>query len=144
MRQHRANESRAVGSGRPVLTAILASALTVAAPASAETVLGLWRTEPDAKGQTGNVRFRDCGNAYCGTIVAAQDPQGREIVTPNVGRQVISDLRPRGGGVYEGSVFVPVMGTSFPATLEVKGPVMTLQACNAVGLCREQRWRRLE
>jgi uncharacterized protein (DUF2147 family) len=127
-----------------VVVAALLAVLAASSSVTAETVLGLWRTEPDAKGQTGHVLFSDCGDAYCGTIVAAQAPDGREIVTPNVGREVISALKPLGAGVYEGSVFVPVMNASFPATLRVEGKVMMLQACNAVGLCREQRWRRLD
>ena len=128
------------------IAAAVAIALAAFAPpsATAEPVLGLWRTEPDGKGQTGHVRFRACGSAYCGTIVAAHDSAGRQITTENVGRQIVWSLRPQGGGTYEGRVLVPIMGQDFPTTIEVAGETMELQACNALGICRSRTWRRVE
>jgi uncharacterized protein (DUF2147 family) len=129
---------------RTAAAAALALAALAPPSAVAEPVLGLWRTEPDGKGQTGHVRFRACGSAYCGTIVAAHDSSGQQITTENVGRQVVSGLSPQGAGTYEGRVFVPIMGQDFPATIEVAGETMELQACNAIGICRSRTWRRVE
>ena len=124
-----------------IATAVLSC---VVGAALAEPVLGLWRTQPDAEGRTGHVKFERCVGGFCGTVIAARGADGGEIVTPSVGRQVLSNLTPVADGVYEGSAYVPLLRQTFPARVEIGGGEMRLQACNAMGLCRQQRWTRLE
>lgn len=119
-------------------------AVLTASAGLAEPILGVWRTEPDAKGQTGDVRVAPCGAAFCGDIVAAYSPDGAPITTPNVGRTVLLDMAPAGGGTYAGEVFVPIMGTDFPAEVAVSGAKMQLTACNALGVCQSQTWQRVD
>lgn len=127
---------------RAIIWAALA-ALLGAAPAFAGDMLGEWRTEPDNKGQTGDVRVVPCGSGYCGTIVRAHDSAGTQITTKNVGRQVLFDFAANDAGGYAGEVYVPLMSARFPATVVVRGAQMTMRACNGVGICRSQTWQRV-
>ncbi|MEM1429830.1 MAG: DUF2147 domain-containing protein [Pseudomonadota bacterium] len=111
--------------------------------ASADPIVGEWRSEPDAKGQTGIIEIVPCGGAFCGTIVRAQDSGGQPVVTRNVGRQIVSDLRPAGDGSYAGRVYVPMMNADFPATVLVSGGQMRVEGCNSLGICMKQTLRQL-
>lgn len=126
-------------------TALPAAAILclAAAVAHAEPILGEWRTEPDRKGQTGDVQVVPCGAAFCGTIVRAHDSQGNPVVTPNVGRQIVSDMTPGGNGSYAGRVFVPLLGAEFPATVRVRGGAMVVEGCNRLGVCMDQTLQRI-
>jgi len=132
--------------GRLTISAALLAVVAATVPGSvhADPVLGLWRTQPDAEGRIGHVKFERCVGGICGTVVAARGPDGGEIVTPSVGRQVLSNLTLVGDGVYEGTAYVPLLRQTFPARVEVGAGAMHLQACNGMGLCRQQRWTRLE
>ena len=111
--------------------------------ASAEPILGEWRSEPDAKGQTGIIEVVPCGAGYCGTIVRAHDSNGNPVTTPNVGRRVVSDMRRAEDGSYAGRVYVPIMRAEFPATVRVSGGRMRVQGCNRLGVCMSQTLDRL-
>jgi len=112
--------------------------------AAAEPILGEWRSEPDAKGQTGVIEVVPCGAGYCGTIVRAHDSGGNPVTTPNVGRRIVSDMRPADDGSYAGHVYVPVMGAEFPATVLVAGGRMQVKGCNRLGICMSQTLERLQ
>lgn len=112
------------------------------ASVAAEPVVGLWTSPPDGKGQTGIVKVSQCGTGYCGTLIKAFDPNGKEIVTKNVGKRLIWDMKPAGGGSYtNGRAFVPIFGKDFPATMQLQGNVLKVKGC-AVGVCKSQVWKR--
>ena len=116
--------------------------LALTAPAMAEPVVGTWASPPDGKGQTGHVVIRECGGAYCGRLERAFDPVGRPIVTKNVGRELLSNLKAQGGGAYQGRAFVPIFGKSFDAEVNVAGNRMTVRGC-AGPVCKKQVWKRV-
>jgi uncharacterized protein (DUF2147 family) len=114
-----------------------------AAAAPAEPILGEWRSEPDAKGQTGVIAVVPCGAGFCGTIVRAHDSRGDPVTTPNVGRRIVSDMRRADDGSYAGRVYVPLMRAEFPATVRVSGGRMQVKGCNRLGVCMSQTLERL-
>jgi uncharacterized protein (DUF2147 family) len=127
-----------------VFFAFFAFAL-LAAPVTAATITGVWATEPDAKAQIGHVQITPCGASLCGTIISAYDKAGKQITTPNVGRQIIKDARAQGANTFGGgTVYVPVMKAEFPVEITVAGNKLTLRACNKLGVCRRQIWTRVK
>ncbi len=121
----------------------LAFATLTGLPALADGVEGLWLTGPDRKGQVGHVRFAKCGPALCGTILRAYDKSGAQVVTPNVGRQVIFGMAPAGGDAYAGKMILPQFKATIDGTMKVKGGRMELRGCYA-GMCQSQVWTRLK
>ena len=82
--------------------------------------------------------------AFCGKLVRAYASNGAEVTTPNVGRELVWDLRAQGGGKYgNGRIFVPVMRSDFPVEMTLAGNTLRLRACNALGVCRSQTWSRV-
>lgn len=130
--------------GRFLTVTIAALSIWTGSSLAAEPILGLWASPPDNKGQTGIVEVKPCGTAYCGKLIKAYDPSGKQIVTPNVGRQLIWGMKPAGGGKYaDGRAYVPVFGADFPAKMELKGNTLKVSGCK-VGLCKSQTWKRVQ
>ena len=113
-----------------------------ALPAGAETAAGLWLTGPDQKGQVGHVRMAPCGPSFCGTVVKAIDKSGHEVKTPNVGKQVIWDVKPVGGGNYAGKMYVSHFKATVAGKFKIAGPNMTVKGCLGP-VCQSQVWKRL-
>ena len=69
--------------GRGLKRAVCLGAVicTLAVAVGADPLVGLWASPPDGKGQTGIVQIKPCGDAYCGTLIKAFDPNGKQIVT---------------------------------------------------------------
>ena len=69
----------------------LAAAAIFAATAAfaADPVEGTWKTKPDDNGNFGHVQIKPCGPKICGTLVKAFDGAGKEIASPNVGKQIV-------------------------------------------------------
>jgi uncharacterized protein (DUF2147 family) len=115
----------------------------LAIAALADPIEGTWQTESDSKSQFGHVEMRSCGGAFCGTLARAYNSAGRQINTPNVGRELVWDLRPSGSGNYSGRILVPIMRSDFPVEMTVAGNTLRLRACNSLGVCRTRTWKRV-
>jgi len=79
---------------------ILAGALAMglAAPAfAADPVEGVRQTRPDDNGNFGHVQV-----APCGTLITSFNSEGKQIESPNIGRQIVWDMTPEGNGSYGG------------------------------------------
>ncbi|WP_172293130.1 DUF2147 domain-containing protein [Pseudoruegeria sp. HB172150] len=113
------------------------------APAQAGSLTGIWQTEPDRKDQVGHVQITPCGQTLCGTVISAYDSSGNPVTTPNVGRRILWDVAAQ-GATGNGTVYVPIIGSSFPVTLQATGSRLNLRACNSIGLCKTQAWTRVE
>ncbi|MEQ8340326.1 MAG: DUF2147 domain-containing protein [Marinovum algicola] len=132
--------------GRGLKRAVCLGAVicTLAVAVGADPLVGLWASPPDGKGQTGIVQIKPCGDAYCGTLIKAFDPNGKQIVTKNVGKRLLWGMKPMGGGLYgEGRVFVPIFGRDYPAEVTLSGTRMTVKGCAAL-VCKAQKWRRAQ
>ncbi|PYE85666.1 DUF2147 domain-containing protein [Pseudoroseicyclus aestuarii] len=113
-----------------------------AAGALADPLEGLWRSAPDDNGNTGLIEVAPCGDALCGTLTRAFGPDGAEIASDRVGRQIISETRPRGDGTYRGKVWAPDRDQTYNSRLTLEGDVLQVEGC-VLGICRNGgTWQR--
>ncbi|MBY6153529.1 DUF2147 domain-containing protein [Vannielia litorea] len=125
--------------------AMIAAALLVAAPAwAADPLEGLWRTAKDDNGNSGLVQVKPCGGGFCGTLIKAYGPGGKEIKSENVGRQIISQTQPSGGGQYKGKVYSPDRGKTYNSKLVLSGSTLKVSGC-VLGICRDGgTWKKVK
>lgn len=129
------------------MTRIAAAAIAlamVAGGATAEPLLGQWRTAPDDNGNSGLIEVAPCGAALCGTLIRAFGPDGAEVVSDTVGRQIITETVAVGEGSYRGRVWSPDRDQTYNSRLTLAGDVLSVQGC-VLGICRDGgQWRRAE
>ncbi|MCL7465143.1 DUF2147 domain-containing protein [Phaeovulum sp. NW3] len=120
-----------------------ALAVLGAGAAAAEPIEGLWQTQSD-DGAYAHVRIAPCGANYCG-VIARSFRDGAEYRSDNVGRQIVIDMAPKGGGKYEGKVWRPANDKIYTGKITLSGKRMKLSGCVAGGLlCKSQDWTRLD
>lgn len=127
-------------------TFVLACAAFIlsAGAAFAEPLLGTWRTIPDDNGNSGLIEVAPCGNALCGTLVAAFDGSGNQMASPNIGRLIISETRARGDGEYRGKVWSPDRDQTYNSRLTLQGDTLSVSGC-VLGICRDGgTWQRVQ
>jgi uncharacterized protein (DUF2147 family) len=119
--------------------AAAAVALGASAPAAAQNLEGRWTNSKHSV----IVRVSRCGDAFCGVVSWATAHNREEGATP--GTQVLSELRPRGDGIYKGKAYEPKRNINGSATVRQVGPdVMLVKGCALFGIiCKEQRWTRV-
>ena len=126
-------------------TMILAAAFALAGTAAmaADPIEGLWQTQAD-EGASAFVQISPCGGAFCGTITRTYQGTA-EYQSPNLGRQIVIDMAPQGGGNYSGKVWRPANDKIYNGKASVEGDRMSLSGCVAGGLiCKTQTWTRLK
>jgi uncharacterized protein (DUF2147 family) len=124
----------------------LAIAIGGAGAASADPAHGVWQTEPD-EGAFAHVTLGPCANpqAVCGTITRTYRDGGQPYQSDTIGRQIVIDMVPEGGGRYEGQVWRPSNDRVYLGRMEVEGDRMQLRGCVAGGLfCASQTWVRVQ
>jgi uncharacterized protein (DUF2147 family) len=123
-----------------ILAAVLALGATAA---TADPIEGLWQTQPD-EGAFAYVAIAPCGAAYCGTITRAFKGTA-EYKSPNIGRQIVIDMAPQGGGKYQGQVWRPSNDKVYAGKATVVGNQLSLSGCVAGGLlCKSQAWVKVQ
>lgn len=121
----------------------IAFALGLTGAAMADDAEGVWQTEVD-DGAFAYVTIASCGNAVCGTISRTFNDTG-EYTSPNLGRQIVIDMVPQGGGEYEGSVWRPSNDRIYIGRMTLNGNQIALRGCVAGGLiCSSQTWVRVQ
>lgn len=119
---------------RPTITAA-GLLLAFALPASAQDVSGTWLRDTGAS----KVRFAKCGDAVCGTISWLKDASG----PAKLGQRIFYDMKPAGGGKWNGSAFNPEDGKTYSGTMSLSGDTLTTAGCVLGGLiCRTVKWSR--
>lgn len=114
-----------------------------AAPAMADPVLGMWQTQPD-DGAYAHVQLAPCGKAICGTIKRTFNAGG-EYKSPNLGKKLVIDMVPQGGGKYQGQVWRPSNDKIYLGKIDLAGDSLKLAGCVAGGLiCSKQTWTRIK
>ncbi|WP_377512881.1 DUF2147 domain-containing protein [Octadecabacter sp. R77987] len=114
----------------------MVAAIAMAGAASADPLEGMWRTVPDDNGNSGLIQVAPCGSALCGTLIRAFDANGAEMSSPNVGRQIISETVPSGGGEYRGKVWAPDRDKTYNSRLQLNGDTLSVSGC-VLGICRD-------
>lgn len=125
---------------RTILAAVFAAAATAAL---ADPAVGTWQTSPDDNGNFGHIEVAPCGQALCGVLVRAYDGSGQQIVSDNVGRQIVWDMVPAGGGAYgNGRVYAPDRDKTYNSRMSLEGEFLTVEGC-VLGICRGSKWKRV-
>ena len=108
-----------------------------------DAVLGLWKTAVD-DGAYAHVDIHMCGDKVCGTIVQTFNAEG-EYQSPNIGKDIIIDMVPKGNGKYAGKVWRPSNNKIYVGKLVLNGDQLSMKGCVAGGLiCKSSLWMRIE
>ena len=124
------------------LAAIGSAAEATAPGAHPDAVIGRWA---NPRGTLAVETAPCAGGALCGRIVWAS-AQARGAGLPDlVGTQLLRGYPRNRTGSWEGTVFVPDMGRTFPSRLRQTSPVtLTISGCVVGGLlCKSQVWHRV-
>ncbi|MCW2274501.1 DUF2147 domain-containing protein [Rhodoblastus acidophilus] len=114
--------------------ALVAIALSAAAPALAGDIIGEWK-RTDGRSR---IRMANCGGAVCGTITWLRDPNS----PARVGQQVFSGLTRTAEG-WTGSAFNPEDGKTYDGKVILSGASMTTSGCAFGGMiCKSAQWTR--
>ncbi|MEM9321127.1 MAG: DUF2147 domain-containing protein [Pseudomonadota bacterium] len=132
---------------KTVTLAAAFAALATAAVAD-DPVDGLWKTAPGDTGGYLHVTISECGSAICGTIDSAFDAEGnQQLEYENLGKQIISEMVPEGGGTYDnGKIWDPERDRTYSSKMTLDNEnKLTVKGCVAGGLvCRGQVWTRVQ
>jgi uncharacterized protein (DUF2147 family) len=110
--------------------------------AAQDAALGVWQTEVD-DGAYAHITIEPCGAAVCGAISRTFNADG-EYQSENIGRQIVIDMVPNGGGAYAGQVWRPSNNKIYVGKMDVSGNALRLRGCVAGGLiCASQNWARI-
>jgi uncharacterized protein (DUF2147 family) len=127
------------------LSSLVVAASFSTAASARDGIEGTWKNRPN----TLLVRIAPCGDALCGTVLAAADTAKESVQkagTPHlVGTQVLTGLRRASGGAYSGRIFNPNLNVHAAATITLVSPtVLLVRGCVLAGLiCKEQHWTRV-
>lgn len=118
------------------------AALAMGGAAWADPVEGMWKTQPD-DGSYAHVQMVPCGAAICGKMVKTFNASG-EYQSPNLGKTLVIDMVPEGGGAYAGKVWRPSNDKVYVGKMQLAGDSLALSGCVMGGLiCSKQTWSRI-
>ncbi|WP_349677692.1 DUF2147 domain-containing protein [Haematobacter sp. UBA3484] len=124
------------------LSVMTGGAMTGGAAFAADPVQGAWLTQPDDNGHYGRVEIAPCGDRLCGTLTAAFGADGKSVPSDRIGKRIVWDMQPAGGGRYEnGQIFAPDRGKTYASKMSMAGDKLTVSGCVLI-LCRSQVWSR--
>ncbi|MEG3163973.1 DUF2147 domain-containing protein [Sphingomonas sp. PB2P19] len=135
------------------MSLIIAAALLAGAPATADTVIGRWKTET----HNAIVEIARCGSSICGKILTSDairaNPSMKDAKNSNValrsrpiqGMQMLSGFKPEGGGVWgSGQVYNAEDGKTYSGKITPLGTnQLKLRGCVFFPLCKTQTWTRV-
>ncbi len=124
--------------------ALAAAFAVIGLPALAQdAAFGIWKTQID-DGAYAHVTMKQCGQKVCGFITRTFNSSG-EYQSPNIGKPIVINMEPKGGGAYEGSVWRPSNDKIYIGKMQVDGNALSLKGCVAGGLlCANQNWTRIQ
>ena len=126
------------------IAALLVLLVGFAGAAFADPVEGVWKTQVD-DGAYAYVTFAPCNGKLCGVITRTFNAEG-EYKSENIGRQLVWDMSPNGGGKYSGGkIWQPSTDKIFKSKMTLSGDVLKVAGCVAGGLiCKKQTWTRVQ
>ncbi len=123
---------------------IIAVLILLPGIALSDPIVGVWKTEPDRKNLTSHIKITACGDKFCGQILSAYDPSGKEVQTPNIGKKLFWDVASEGGGKYGGGEFwVPLINVDAVPQMTLQGDTLQVKGCEHL-VCAHQTWSRLK
>ncbi|MEQ6248448.1 DUF2147 domain-containing protein [Sulfitobacter sp. HNIBRBA3233] len=119
-----------------------ALALGLAGAAWADPAEGIWKTEVD-DGAYAHVKMSPCGASICGVIARTFNSSG-EYKSENIGKQLVWDMQPAGGGDYKsGKIWQPSTGKTYKSKMSLSGNTLAVSGC--IGpICKKQTWSRVK
>lgn len=126
-------------------TTLAAGLFLAGAAFAADPVEGIWQTAPDDNGNFGHIEVKPCGAAFCGTLVKAFDSAGKQVESPNVGKQIVWDMIAQGDGSYaDGKIWSPDRDKTYNSKMELAGDGLTVKGC-VLMICRDGgTWTRVK
>lgn len=112
-----------------------------AAAAQADPVEGVWKTQVD-DGAYAHVSITPCGAKLCG-VISRTFNSGGEYKSPNIGKQLVWDMEPKGKGAYRnGMIWQPSKDKVYSSKMDMSGDVLKVKGC--IGpICKKQTWNRV-
>jgi uncharacterized protein (DUF2147 family) len=128
-----------------LLAALICTGVVTAGAAGADPIEGMWKTKADDNGHSGYVSVVPCGTKFCGTLVKSFDAAGKEMQSPNIGKQIIWDMVAKGNGAYgDGKVWSPDRDKTYNSKLQLTGDALAVSGCVFV-ICRDGgTWQRVK
>lgn len=125
--------------------ALVAGMVVAGAAWAADPVEGVWQTAPDDNGHYGHIEIKPCGAAFCGTLVRAFESSGAEVQSPNIGKQIVWDMVPAGGGLYDsGMIWSPDRDKTYKSKMTLAGDGLAVEGC-VMFICRDGgTWSRVQ
>lgn len=94
---------------------------------AADPVVGIWKTEPDRKDLISHIQISECDDKFCGKVLKAFDPSGKEVMTKNIGKQIFWGLKAEGGGKYDdGTIWIPTLNIHAKGQMILSGNTLTV------------------
>ena len=122
---------------------IAAMLVALAGAASADPVLGLYKTQPGDNGRFAHVEIYQCGANICGVMRQAFNGSGQAIESDAIGKRMIWDMTADGNGNYTGGkIWAPDRDKVYKSKMALSGSNLSVSGCVLV-VCREQNWTRV-
>ena len=123
----------------------LAAILALAATAShAEGISGIFQTQANDEGNIGLVEFYDCGGKFCGKLIRSFDKAGKEISSPNTGKNIVAGMSDDGNGKFSGgTIWDPGADKTYKSKMKLDGKTLSVSGCVTV-FCKTQTWTRVK
>lgn len=124
---------------------LLALAILCSGPASANTVIGTWKTESTEAGDYLHVEFSDCEDKLCGTIVNAYNKQHQPADEyEHLGKQMVWGMVPSSGTSWQrGKIWAPDTDKTYKSKMKLIDGKLSVSGC-VLMFCRSQIWTRVE
>ena len=124
----------------------LAAILALAATAShAGGISGIFQTQANDDGHIGMVQFYDCGGKYCGKLVKSFDQAGKEISSPNAGKNIVAGMSDDGDGKFSGgTIWDPGADKTYKSKMVLEGKTLNVTGCIVRPLCKTQTWTQVK
>jgi uncharacterized protein (DUF2147 family) len=120
--------------------------LAVSCQAVAGGADGIWRTQSNAAGGYLQVTIAPCASnpeLTCGTITKAVGKNGEDPNYKNLGREMISNMKPEGQNNYVGgSIWDPEKDKTFKSKMSLDGDDLDVEGCVSF-VCTGQHWKRV-
>jgi uncharacterized protein (DUF2147 family) len=119
--------------------------LMMSAQAAPPTIEGQWRSP----GGNSIIGIAACGSTLCGTVAWASEQAkqaSRKTTDRLIGTQLLTDLRQRSAGHWQGKLFIPDKNMRVTAKLQLVGAAQ-LKVCGCAAgraLCKSAIWTRVD
>jgi len=119
-------------------------ALVLPALANAETLTGVFQTEPGDTGGFLHVGMAPCADdasLTCGTILRAYHGDGSANTGyENLGKPIVWAMQDRGNGKWgRGKIWAPDRDKTYDSNMTMNGTTLQVKGCIAF-ICRNQNW----